>query len=200
MAGPTAPTEEPAEPPRKTLGIFRFMLLLSSFCIVPYAWLIQGIPKVPSIEVNGYNIPGWAIVAFFVVGFTILPFAVVVLRWQTALRQKHYTTYTFERVEDDRSKVFDYLFAVLLTMLFIDVSSWRGLALGILALALILWLFTFLNLQHVNLPLAICRYRLYLAWPTGTVHPVVVLCKHGPPKTQKRLRLLRLDNHLFVET
>lgn len=186
--------------PRKTLGVFRFMLLLSSFFVVPFAWLIQGIPPVPSVRLAGLEIPGWALVAFVVVGFTVLPFVTVILRWQNAVRQKHYITYTFERVEDDRSKVFDYLFAVLLTMLFIDVSDWRGLALGVLALGLILWLFTFLNLQHVNLPLAICRYRLYLAWPVGEVQPVVVLCKHGPPKTQQLLKLLRLDNHLFVET
>ncbi|MES2154431.1 MAG: hypothetical protein V4510_04775 [bacterium] len=187
---------------QRTLGLFRAMLVVSSFSPVLLVWALRGMPAAPSIRLGSWHLDGAWAAASGVSLAIMFPLTIVVVRWLRAAKERSYSTFTFERVEDDRAQVFDYLVAVLLSMFFVDVATERGLLAGLTGLLLVIWIFMFLGLHHVNLPLSFRGYRIYMGWPSNSgarTVPVVVLCRLGPPPTGQPLRLLRLDDHLFVE-
>ena len=134
-----------------------------------------------------------------------LPLAVMVIRLASVFRSDEPLSLVVGNVEDSRSHLIGYLFAMLLPFYRGPLVSFGDLAALLVALTFIVFLFWHLNLHYMNVALAIFGYRIYTVSPTGLENPfssrqpMVLITRRKYLALGDRVRCYRLSETLRLE-
>lgn len=132
------------------LHAVRLSMVLGSMAPLFLLWVVRGSAVVP----DHVLIPIGALAI-------ALPHLVVVLRMLVAERRRDRHALSIESSEDHRGDVLVYLFAMLLPFYAMPTESWRDVAALLGAVGFIAFLYLHLNLNYMNIFLAIAGYNVF---------------------------------------
>jgi hypothetical protein len=110
---------------------------------------------------------------------------------------------TIGEAEDHRGDLLVYLFAMLIPLYDVNLSSPRDAAAALVAFLFIVFLFWHLNLHYMNVLFAIRSYRVFTITPAetdlATGEPFVLLTKRVSFQAGQKVQAYRLSNTVFFE-
>lgn len=175
------------------LPVARLLMVVSSLAPLFMLWAIRGAPPVPDC----YWISGC-------LTFAIIPTLVLILRWRTAARRHDHRVVVVTAARDQSDHLLVYLFAMLLPLYTVNLTSPRELYAVAAAFIFIVFVFWHMNLHYMNVGFAVIGYRVYTIEMTrpGTVqrHSIILLSKRiSPPPSGTQIDGLRLSDTVLVE-
>jgi len=174
------------------LKAVRLMMVLSSLSPLFVLWAIRGLSCVADLWL-------WLTCTILVV----IPNLVLLWRIRTARQRNDVRTLTIGKAEDHRGDLLVYLFAMLIPLYDVNLSSPRDAAAALVALLFIVFLFWHLHLHYMNVLFAIRSYRVFTITPTqgelATGEPFVLVTKRIALQAEERVRAYRLSNTVFFE-
>jgi hypothetical protein len=179
---------------RNTEGLkaVRLMMVLSSLSPLFFLWAIRGLSCVEDRWL-------WFACAILIVG----PNLVLLWRIRIAKLRNDTRTLTVGKAEDHRGDLLVYLFAMLIPLYDVNLSSPRDAAAAVVALLFIVFLFWHLHLHYMNVLFALRSYRVFTITPiTGelaTGEPFVLVTKRIALQAEQKVRAYRLSNTVFFE-
>jgi uncharacterized membrane protein YhaH (DUF805 family) len=179
---------------KEGLKFARLLMVISSVAPLFVLWGIRGNTPLP----NQWFI---SICALFVV----IPNVVLGLRILVARKRSDKKEIIVARSEDHREHILIYLFAMLLPLYAIDMSSWSTFSATIVALGFIVFLFWHLNLHYINLIFAFFGFRIFTVYPPTDNNPysgrdtLIVISRKSMLLPGDQLQTYRLSNTVFLE-
>ncbi len=180
---------------RHTEGLktVRLMMVLSSLSPLFFLWAVRGLSCVEDRWL-------WLACAFLIIG----PNAILLGRIRVAKLRNDIRTLTIGKPEDHRGDLLVYLFAMLIPLYDVNLSSSRDAAAALVALLFVVFLFWHLHLHYMNVLFAIRGYRVFTITPARTeltaAEPFVLLTKRIALQTGEKLEAYRLSNTVFFES
>ena len=181
-------------PHAEGLKIARLIMVLSSLSPLFILWSIRGTNLIPDM----YFITGCLAMA-------ILPTGFLHCRELLAKRQRDVRSLVVGKIEDHRSHVLVYLFAILLPFYRQNVESWRDFSALMAALVFIVFLFWHLNYHYMNIVFALRGYRvLSVLTPEGdsegsSMKNFTLITRRSSVEPNERLVAYRLSNTVYLE-
>jgi hypothetical protein len=176
------------------LRLARLFMVVSSLSPVFVLWAIRGIAELPDEWVLG------------VCGFlAVIPNLFLLARIHTARKNSDRRTLTVGRATDHREHLLVYLFAVLIPLYDVNLSSRREVAAVVAALLFVIFLFWHLNLHYTNIGFAIFGYRVFTVDPPQTANAAsgkdsfVIISARSSIRTNEEITALRLSNTVYFE-
>lgn len=179
---------------KEGLGAGRVMMTLASMGPLFVLWAIRGTPLLSNL---------WTIVS--VVLLILVPHVYLVFRLRVAQRQRDTREIIPGQVEDNRSRILLYLFAVLFPLYSFPLDSWRALLAALVAVLFMIFVFLHLNLHHMNVLFAIAGYRVFTAYGprdqniVSGRHPIILITKRQFVDAHERVTAYRLSGSVFLE-
>jgi hypothetical protein len=175
------------------LPVARLLMVVSSLAPLFLLWAIRGASPVP----DEYWISGCLAAA-------IIPTLVLIKRWRIAWRGNDHRVIVVAAARDQSDHLLVYLFAMLLPLYTVNLTSARELFAVAAAFVFIVLLFWHMNLHYMNLGFAMLGFRVYtveITRPDGTSrHSIVLLSKRIiPPLAGMEIEGLRLSDTVLVE-
>ena len=144
----------------ESLKVARLLMVLSSLSPLFILWAVRGNCLIPDV--------------YFVTAcllFASLPTYFLWLRIKKARKNRDKHQFTAGLVEDQRSHILIYLFAILLPFYREEIANFRDLSAMIVALMFIAFLFWHLNLYYMNIFFALARYQVFTVSPPQDNNP-----------------------------
>lgn len=176
------------------LGFARLMMVLSSISPLFLLWAMKGTSLIPDY----YFIPICALMI-------LVPNAILYWRIKCATQKKQPREIVVGAAEDQRSHLLVYLFAMLLPLYAVELSSWREMATTLTALAFIVFLFWHLNLHYMNLLFAFKGYRVFSfttnrdGSPASGKQVKVLITKRQALHEEDRINAYRISDTVLFE-
>jgi hypothetical protein len=174
------------------LKAVRLMMVLSSLSPLFFLWAVRGLSCIEDHWL-------WLTCAMLIIG----PNLVLLWRIRVATQRNDVRMLTIEKAEDHREDLLVYLFAMLVPLYDVSLSSPRDAAAALVALFFIVFLFWHLHLHYMNLLFAIRGYRVFTITPAedalGTGEPFVLLTKRLGVHVGEKVQAYRLSNTVFFE-
>jgi hypothetical protein len=168
------------------------MMVLSSLTPLFLLWAVRGVTCIKDEWL-------W-IICFLLIG---IPNAVLLWRIRIARVRNDVRTLVIGEAEDHREYLLVYLFAMLIPLYDVNLSSPRDAVAAVVALLFIVFLFWHLNLHYMNIFFALAGYRVFTIAPGeqsfATGAPFVLLTKRIAVQKNDTLRAYRLSNNVFFE-
>lgn len=139
----------------------RLLMVLSSISPLFILWAVHGNSLIPD---------RWFLL--FCAFMVVVPNAFLWLRLRAAKRIEEKQKRVVGAVDDHRSHVLIYLFAMLLPFYATQLDTTREFAAALVAIAFIAYLFWHLDLHYLNIIFAILGYRVYMVYPTQDGNPL----------------------------
>lgn len=139
---------------RERLKTARLLMVLSSISPLFVLWAIHGSSLVPD---------RWFLA--FCALMVLVPNGFLWLRIRAAKKVEAVQERLVGSVDDHRSHVLIYLFAMLLPFYATELNTWREFAAALVAIGFIVFLFWHLNLHYLNIVFAALGYRVYMVYP-----------------------------------
>ncbi len=176
------------------LQVARFFMVLSSFSPLFVIWAIRGSDLIADM----WFISACAVLVGIPNGF---------LAWRiiTARKLREKRELTVGAAEDHRLHFLGYLAGILLSFFAADFSSWRETGAVIVALTVIIFLFSYLNLHYLNLVFAVFGYRIFTVQSPSDNNPVsgksscVLITQQRFLSAGNKLVAYRLSNTVYLE-
>lgn len=172
----------------------RLLMVLSSVSPLFVLWAIHGNPLIPD---------SWFL--SFCALMILIPNFFLWWRIRMAKRIETVQERRTGKVDDHRSHVLVYLFAMLLPFYATELDTWREFAAALAAIAFIVFLFWHLNLHYLNFIFAAMGYRVFMVYPkhdgntlSGTSGWVLITKRdHLPEDTPVRVH--RISDTVYLE-
>jgi len=132
------------------LKIARFLMVLASISPLFIFWAVKGSCLIP----DRLLVPAC-------VALCLIPNAVLFGRLQVARHQGDTREVVIGNIEDVRNHILLYLFAMLLPLYALELSSWRNVAAALAAVLFIVAIFYCFDLHYMNLLFVIFSYRVF---------------------------------------
>lgn len=172
----------------------RLLMVLSSISPLFILWAIRG---------NSPISDHWFIMLCALM--VVVPNIFLWLRIYTAKKQADKRELVVGTADDHRDHILVYLFAMLLPFYSQDISSWRDLGATVAALALIIFLFWYLDLHYMNLLFAVFGYRVFTVYPPVDGNPFtgkaryVLITRRVRLVSGERIIAFRLSDTVYLE-
>lgn len=171
-----------------------YMLVLSSMSPLFILWALRGTSLMPQ----------WAFIVICAALF-LLPNLYLALMLWTVKRSKSTRTITVHSADDRRQDVISFLFAMLLPFYAVDMDTWRNFGATIAAFVIVVILFASLNLQYMNLIVAVKGYHCFQVSTPPSQHDhlppqqFMVISKHSTLPDGRRVTGYLAMNNILVE-
>ena len=135
----------------------------------------------------------------------VIPYMFLGLRVWRALKQQDKRELVIGKVEDHRSHLLVYLFAMLLPLFTAEIGTFREFIAVIVALVLIIFLFYSLNLHYMNIIFLLLKYRIYTVYPPKDDNPFsgrenfVIITPRTTLSEGEHIIANRITNGLYME-
>jgi hypothetical protein len=176
------------------LGFVRLMMVLSSLSPLFALWGVRGLPLLR----DRYFLPICACII-------VLPNAILLYRVYRAAQSKDTQVRVIGPWEDHKDHLFVYLFAVVLPIYPVSLSSGREVAASILMIILVVFLFWKLGLHYVNIWFALLGFQLFSINAPPTNNPYsgreafILLSRRRYLDVGSNIRVVRLGRSLYME-
>ncbi len=176
------------------LKIARFLMVLASISPLFLLWAIKGSCLIPD-----------KILAPACVLLCLVPNLVLFARLLVARRQEDTRVIVVGRCEDIRSHLLLYLFAMLLPLYALDLTSWRNIAAALAAMFLIVGIFYLFDLHYMNVSFAIFSYRVFtISSPVdgnklSGKRAIVLITRRNFLNADERIVAYRLSDTVLME-
>lgn len=169
------------------------MLVLSSMSPLFILWAIRGTTLLPQ----------WVFTVLCLALFLLPNIYLVLVLW-TVKRTQTTRTITVHTADDRRQDVISFLFAMLLPFYTVDMNSWRNFGATIAAFIIVVILFASLNLQYMNLLVAVKGYHCFQVSTPPSQHDhlppqqfMVISKRSALPSGHRVTGYLAMDTILF---
>lgn len=179
---------------KEGLQVARFFMVLASIFPLFILWAIRGNQLIP----DRYFISFCLLMVAF-------PNAFLWYRIWRAKKQADRRELRVGIAEDHRSHILVYLFAMLLPLYSVEISTWRELGATVGALLFIVFLFWHLNLHYMNIVFLIAGYRVFTVYPPAidnqfaSKEPFVVITRRVNFNGGGRIVAYRISNTVYIE-
>lgn len=176
------------------LRLARLLMVLSGLSPLFVLWAVRGIDKIPDVLL-------WSVCGVLIV----LPNVALYFRMRIVRVRKDTKTITVGKATDNREHLLVYLFAMLIPLYDVNLSSEREAAAAIIAFVFVVFLFWHLNLHYMNLVFALAGYRVFTIEPPpakdniGSKQPFVLLTKRSFLAADTAINAYRISNTVLVE-
>jgi hypothetical protein len=157
-------------------------------------WAIKGSCLIPDIIL----IPACILLC-------VAPNLVLLARLKIARHQDDTRVVVVGRCEDIRSHLLLYLFAMLLPLYALDLTTWRTFAAALAAVVFVTVIFYLFNLHYMNIVFAILSYRVYTIYPPedgnklSGKRPIVLITRRDFLNVDDRILAYRLSDSVLME-
>ncbi len=139
----------------------RLSMVLSSISPLFILWGIRGNTLMP----DKYFVT-------FCILMVVIPYIFLGIRIWMVRKREDKRELVVGSVEDNRSHLLVYLFAMLLPLYTAEIGTWREFIAIMVALVFIVFLFWHLNLHYMNILFAIFNYHIYTIYPPEDNNPL----------------------------
>jgi hypothetical protein len=178
--------------PSEGLKVVRSMMVLSSLSPLFFLWAVRGLSCLEDRWL-------WLACALLIIG----PNFVLLWRIRAAKLRNDVRMLTIGEAEDHRGDLLVYLFAMLIPLYDVNLSSPRDASAALVALLFIVFLFWHLHLHYMNVLFAVRSYRVFTITPAktdlATREPFVLLTKRVTLQAGEKVQAYRLSNTVFFE-
>lgn len=148
------------------LSFVRFILVWSSLSPVFLLWAVRG-----TKAVDETNFTAVCLVLFLAPTLLLWAF------WSRSRARNTVRTVKVIKAEDPKDHILTYLFAMLIPLFQSNIDDKRQLAVAILAICMIMFLFWHMRLHYMNFVFALLGYNIFTVkvdaglWADGPSHP-----------------------------
>lgn len=135
---------------KEDLTVFRGMLILASMSPVFLVWAILGMDKIP----DRYFISACLLLVF-------VPHFFLLDRIRIALKNKTEKRITIETAKDSKENLLTYFFPLVLPLMAVSFSTWRGFSATIFLFLLMAFASWHLRVFYINIFFAVFGYRIF---------------------------------------
>lgn len=176
------------------LKLFRLIMVLSSISPLFILWGIHG----NSLISDKYFVT-------FCILMIVIPYVFLGIRIWIVWKQDDKRELVIGSIEDSRSHILVYLFAMLLPLYTAEIDTWREFTAIMVALVFIVFLFWHLNLYYMNILFAIFNYHIYTIYPSEDNNPLsgktanILITKRKIILKGERITAYRVSNTVYIE-
>jgi hypothetical protein len=176
---------------KEDLTFFRGMLILASMSPVFLVWAILGMEKIP----DQYFIPTCLLLV-------LVPHFFLLARIRIALKNKTEKELTIETAKDSKENLLTYFFPLILPLMAVSFSSWRGFAATIFLFLLMAFASWHLRVFYINIFFAIFGYRIFkITQPTNglssNTDDRILITKHAQLIKGEKIVAVNLGGNVY---
>lgn len=177
---------------REGLGLWRFCMVLAGFAPLFILLALRGNALIPD-----------RLMWYSCIVLVVVPILSLLARLAVVYATQNPRDLTVGRIEDSRSHVLVYVFALLLPLYSVDIVNYRdGMAI-LAALIFVIFLFWHMNLHYLNFVLALFGFRMFTTYPPDAHNqyentmPITVITRQPVLLPNSVVKSYRLSNTLF---
>ena len=180
--------------PSENLKFFRLLMVLSGLAPLFILWAIRGVAFIPD-----------HLLIFLCSVIVIIPNVILIYRFAIAIKNRDEHIRYIGDTEDHRPYLLVYLLSMLLPFYRQSFDTLREVLALSAALALIIFLFWYLNLHYLNILLAIFNYRIFTVHPPHSNNPnsdsssFILITKRRNLRRGQELIALRITDTVYME-